>query len=154
MVATIWTLCWHVDNLDNVVKIDNVDILALLLKDWQSWNVTTISCDTVEAIWYKFKFLTFISWNIPWWDYFICPTLWAQSKQTRFQHIKIFCHIKYDGNQFRYVAQERMQLSSRSKIAHLSLPWSNGWVALSFLIVCPAIVTPGQISTFFNIYRH
>ena len=38
MVATIWTLCWqcwHDDNLDNVVKIDNVDILTLLLKDWQ-----------------------------------------------------------------------------------------------------------------------
>ena len=47
-----------------------------------------------------FKFLTDISWNITWWDCFRCPTLWAQSKQTCFQHIKIFCHIKYDGNQF------------------------------------------------------
>ena len=26
----------------------------------------------------SFKFLTFISWNIPWWDHFRCPTLWAQ----------------------------------------------------------------------------
>ena len=26
----------------------------------------------------SFKFLTFISWNIPWWDHFKCPTLWAQ----------------------------------------------------------------------------
>ena len=38
------------------------------------------------------------------------------------------------------------------------LPWSNGWVALSFLVrrlfVCPAMVTPDQISTLFNIYRH
>ena len=38
-------------------------------------------------------------------------------------------------------------------IAHLSLPWSNGWVALSFLVcrsfVRPAMVTTNQISTFF-----
>ena len=27
-------------------------------------------------------------------------------------------------------------------IAHLSLPWSNGWVALSFLIVCWSFVPP------------
>ena len=62
---------------------------------------------------------TFISWNIPWWDHFRCPTLWAQSKQTRIQHIMIFCHIKYDGIQFRYVAQVRIQLSSKSKIDKL-----------------------------------
>ena len=34
-------------------------------------------------------------------------------------------------------------------IAHLSLPWSIGWVALSFLVWlvgCPAMVTPFQIS--------
>ena len=34
-------------------------------------------------------------------------------------------------------------------IAHLSLPWSIGWVALSFLVRsfgCPAMVTPVQIS--------
>ena len=34
-------------------------------------------------------------------------------------------------------------------IAHLSLPWSIGWVALSFLVclvVRPAMVTPHQIS--------
>ena len=71
------------------------------------------------AIQFQFQFLTFISWNIPWWDYFICPTLWAQSKQTRIQHIMIFCHIKYDGIQFRYVAQVRIQLSSRSEIGKL-----------------------------------
>ena len=44
------------------------------------------------------------------------------------------------------------------EIAHLSRPWSNGWVALSFLfvrsVVCPAMVTSDQISTFFDIYRH
>ena len=28
---------------------------------------------------------------------------------------KYFCHIYYDGNQLRYVAQKRMQLSSESK---------------------------------------
>ena len=43
-------------------------------------------------------------------------------------------------------------------IAHLSLPWSFGWVALSFLVcrlfVRPAMVTSDQISTFFNMYRH
>ena len=37
------------------------------------------------------------------------------------------------------------------KIAHLSRPWSIGWVALSFLFVClfvrPAMVTSYQIST-------
>ena len=43
--------------------------------------------------------------------------------------------------------------------AHLSLPWSIGWVALSFLfrssfVRRPAMVTSDQISTFFNIYRH
>ena len=42
----------------------------------------------------------------------------------------------------------------KPKIAHLSLPWSIGWVALSFLVCRPAMVTPNQISTFFNIYRH
>ena len=37
-----------------------------------------------------------------------------------------------------------------TKIAHLSLPWSIGWVAISFLVRCrrrcPAMVTPVQIS--------
>ena len=36
-----------------------------------------------------------------------------------------------------------------SIFAHLSLPWSIGWVALSFLVRlvgCPAMVTPVQIS--------
>ena len=39
------------------------------------------------------------------------------------------------------------------QIAHLSRPWSIGWVALSFLVrsvVCPAMVTSDQISTFFQ----
>ena len=44
-------------------------------------------------------------------------------------------------------------------IAHLSSPWSIGWVALSFLVRRlfvrrPALVTSHQISIFFNIYRH
>ena len=43
-------------------------------------------------------------------------------------------------------------------IAHLSLPWSFAWVALSFLVcsfVCPAMIAPDQASIFFlNIYRH
>ena len=41
--------------------------------------------------------------------------------------------------------------------AHLSLPWSIVLVALSFLGCCrrrPTMVTPDQISTLFNIYRH
>ena len=44
-----------------------------------------------------------------------------------------------------------------SSIAHLSSPWSIGWVAVSFLVrpsIRPAMVTSDQISTFFNIYRH
>ena len=32
---------------------------------------------------------------------------------------KYICHIKYDGNQFRYVAQERIHLSSKSKSGKL-----------------------------------
>ena len=47
---------------------------------------------------------------------------------------------------------------SNDRIAHLSRPWSIGWVDLSFLVcrsfVCPAMVTSDQISTFFNILRH
>ena len=41
-------------------------------------------------------------------------------------------------------------------IAHLSLPLSIGWVALSFLFRLSScyMVTPDQISTVFNIYRH
>ena len=63
-----------------------------------------------------FKFLKFISWNITWWDHFRCPTLWAQTKRTDcYVETNYFCHIKYDGNQFRYVAQEIIQLSSKSK---------------------------------------
>ena len=39
-----------------------------------------------------------------------------ESKRTRcYVEAKYFCHIKYDGNQFRYVAQEIIQLSSKSK---------------------------------------
>ena len=52
----------------------------------------------------------------------------------------------------------KMYTSKLNPIAHLSLHWSIGWVALSFLVcrsfVRPAMVTPNQISTFFNIYRH
>ena len=38
-------------------------------------------------------------------------------------------------------------------IAHLSLPWSFAWVALSFLVcsfVCPAMIAPDQASIFFR----
>ena len=42
-----------------------------------------------------------------------CPKSWAGSKQTScYVEAKYFCHIKYDGNQFRYVVQEIIQLSS------------------------------------------
>ena len=49
--------------------------------------------------------------------------------------------------------------SFRVIFAHLSPPWSIGWVALSFLVRRlfvrrPAMVTSNQISIFFNIYRH
>ena len=30
----------------------------------------------------------------------------------------IFCHNNYDGNQIRYVVQEKMQMASKSKLAH------------------------------------
>ena len=39
------------------------------------------------------------------------PCLWVENM--------IFCHNKYDANQFRYVVQGRMQLSSWSKIGKL-----------------------------------
>ena len=59
---------------------------------------------------------------------------------------------------WRRKTSESQQPNLSFRIAHLSLPWSNGWVALSFLVclfVCssvrPAMVTPNQISTFFNI---
>ena len=42
-----------------------------------------------------------------------------------------------------------LQWITQGVFAHLSLPWSIGWVALSFLVRCrgcPAMVTPVQIS--------
>ena len=55
---------------------------------------------------------------------------------------------------WRRKTSESQQPNLSFIIDHLSLPWSNGWVALSFLVClfvcsfmsCPAMVTPGQVS--------
>ena len=51
----------------------------------------------------------------------------------------------------------KLHLIFTAFFAHLSLPWSNAWLSSSIFpcsLVCPAMVTPDQISTFFNIYSH
>ena len=78
--------------------------------------------------------------------------------------LTIGCTIHYTGNSTLPIMFTTLFLvyglpfwvtESEPSIAHLSRPWSIGWVALSFLVRrCPAMVTSDQISTFFNIHRH
>ena len=64
----------------------------------------------------QFSFLRFISWKITWWDYFKCPKSWAQTKQTScYVETKYYFHIKYVGNQFRYIAREEYNCHQNQK---------------------------------------
>ena len=78
---------------------------------------------------------------------------------------KFYFEITYLSDPSPIITLPCLSLSSKLKFgqdikvefAHLSRPWSIGWVALSFLVrpsVRPAMLICDQINTFFNIFRH
>ena len=88
--------------------------------------------------------------------HFAIKTLVLQSK-----HFLPFKHFLGGSKHFLAVQSPQQRPywpNSHTFFAHLSRPWSIGWVALPFLVCSfvrrPAMVTSDQISTFFKIYRH
>ena len=102
-ISSMWMPFWPVRTL----KVNEPKACLTLI----FYRATHTSTDL------KFKFLTFFFMKY----YRMGPLQNAQnheleSKRTRcYVEAKYFCHIKYDGNQFRYVVQEIIQLSSKSK---------------------------------------
>ena len=79
------TVCKTTHCVSNYTLCVKLHTAKLHMSTWVPFVGTScINCQKIPLTWKNFppsssfKFLTFISWNIPWWDHFKCPTLWAQ----------------------------------------------------------------------------
>ena len=94
----------------------------------------------IIKIWTFVTYSTICYWFIIF--HFHCP---RQSEESQGK-------ISSEFNQLNWIICQGIR-EKNNQIARLSFPWSIGWVALSFLVrlfgwlvVCPAMVTPVQIS--------